>query len=336
MRNYTASILEAPGVFNLIDVPELEVPDGWAVLRVSYTGICGSDFPIVDGAHPRASFPLVMGHEITGIVEHPGSGNLKPGMRVAVNPLLTCGSCGPCSQGLGHICRNLRLLGIDAPGSLASLIAVPPSNLVPFRSGVDPTEAALAEPLAVAVHAVRRSRLASGERVVIFGAGPIGLLVGLVARHAGAAEITIVEPSSARREAAVTLGFSAIEPGDLQASRDSGDEGPAVVFDCAGHPSVAGQLANAAPARGRIVIVAVYHGPAAFDLRELAFAEQEVLGVRVYAPEDFVAAVRLVDEGSLGLERIPVSVLPLKEVAQGVNQARSSGGVVKTLIQSGH
>lgn len=336
MTAYTAARLEAPGKFTITHLPALAVPEGWVTVQVSYTGVCGSDFPIVDGTHLRACLPLVMGHEITGVVQYPGGGLLPTGTRVAVNPLLSCGNCGPCRSGLTHVCRNLRLLGIDAPGSLATHMAAPADNLVPFRSGVDPVQAALAEPLAVAVHAVRRSRLRAGEDAVVFGAGPIGLLVALVARHAGSPSVTVIEPSPGRRKAAEALGFAALEPDRLPDARQRGDGGPVVVFDCAGHPSVAAQITRSAPVHGRIIIVAIYHAAAAFDLRELAFAEQEVIGARVYAREDFVAAVRLIEEGALDLHRLPVSVLPLEEVSVAIAQARSAGAAVKTLIQSGH
>lgn len=335
MTAYSASRLEGPGEFRMVDIPALDVPEGWAVVRVSFTGVCGSDFPIVDGAHPRAVFPLVLGHEITGVVHSPGKGALSVGTRVAVNPLLSCGICGACLKGLEHLCRRLRLLGIDAPGSLATLVAAPPENLVPFRSGIAPIEAAFAEPLAVAVHAVRRSRLAGGESVMIFGAGPIGLLVALVARQLGAVSITIVEPSAARREVGTALGFVVVEPAAVVSARKNDDKGPAIVFDCAGHHSVATQATQVAPVRGRIVIVAVHGAPVEFDLRELAFAEQEVIGVRVYASEDFADAVRLIEEGSLRLDRIPVEIFPLEEAHSAVEQARSAGGAVKILVKSG-
>lgn len=326
-------VLVAPEAFELREDVLATRRPGWARVKVSYTGICGSDFPIVSGQHPRAVLPLVMGHEITGVVLESDSGP-PPGTRVAINPLLHCGNCGACQARLTHLCRSLRLLGIDAPGSLAEVMEAPDENLFPFADTTDAVSAAWAEPLAVAVHAVRRSNLTAGESALIFGAGPIGLLVALVARHYNAGTITIAEPAVQRREVAESLGFSTVAPEDLRSARARADSGPDVVFDCAGHPKVAPLLTDVAPVRGRIVIVAVHHRPELIDLRELAFAEQQVSGVRVYERGDFGTAVRLIDEGALPLVDIPVVVYPLSHIAAAVDEARSGRGAVKILVAS--
>ncbi|WP_426300130.1 zinc-dependent alcohol dehydrogenase [Arthrobacter sp. R-11] len=332
--NMRAAVLRAPGEFatEWQQHPEPAATD--VLIRVSYTGICGSDFPIVKGLHPRASLPLVLGHEITGIVEHSGDGGPPAGTTVAVNPLLPCGDCGACRRGLRHVCRKLRLLGIDAPGSMTELMAVPAGNVIPFSGDVPAKEAALAEPLAVAVHAVRRARLLPGERALVFGAGPIGILVALAARHAGTSGVAVVEPSERRRQIVEALGLRAIAPEEVPVARENSDDAADVIFDCAGHHSVTPLLTEAAPVRGRIVIVAVHHGPAGVDLRELAFAEQEIIGVRVYEPDDFAEAVRLISSHALPLAEIPISEYPLEAVADAFTEATSGSGAVKVLVTS--
>lgn len=330
-----AAVLQGAGQFATQWLPRPEPRRDEVLIRVSYTGICGSDFPIVNGSHPRATFPLILGHEITGTVEHPGVSDLRIGATVAVNPLLPCGTCGACRRGLGHVCRNLRLLGIDVNGSMAELMTAPATNVLPFSRKVPSKEAALAEPLAVAVHAVRRARVAAGHRVLIFGAGPIGILVALVARHSGAADVAVVEPSERRRNVVEELGFRAIAPAASQVAREHRDDVADVVFDCAGHHSVTPRLTEVAPIRGRIVIVAVHHGPAEVDLRELAFAEQEIIGVRVYEAADFAESVRLISDRALALADIPVSEHPLEAAADAFAEARSGAGAVKVLVGSG-
>jgi (R,R)-butanediol dehydrogenase/meso-butanediol dehydrogenase/diacetyl reductase len=180
-----SSVLIEAGRFELRKESVCPPSTTQALVRVTYTGICGSDFPIVDGLHPRAAMPLVLGHEITGVIESSGGSTLPAGTPVAVNPLIACLKCTACSQGFFHVCKNLKIMGIDTAGSLSELLAVPIYNLYPFSAHIDPVQAAFAEPLAVAIHAVRRSRLTRAERVLIFGAGPIGILVGLVAKHMG-------------------------------------------------------------------------------------------------------------------------------------------------------
>jgi (R,R)-butanediol dehydrogenase/meso-butanediol dehydrogenase/diacetyl reductase len=333
-RDIRAAVLQAPGQFGTQRLRRPEAGTGEVLVRVSFTGICGSDFPIVNGTHPRATLPLVIGHEITGTIEQPGNSGLAAGAAVAVNPLLPCGTCGACQKGLPHVCRNLKLLGIDTPGSMAELMAVPAANVIPFSGHIPPKEAALAEPLAVAVHAVRRARLAAGERVLIFGAGPIGILVALAARHAGAADVAVVEPSERRREVVESLGLRALAPEDVPVAREHNETTADIVFDCAGHHSVTSLLTEVAPVRGRIVIVAVHHGPAEVDLRELAFAEQEIIGVRVYEPADFAESVQLISHQELPLAGIPVSEYPLEAAADAFAEARSGAGAVKILVRS--
>ncbi|ABM10037.1 2-desacetyl-2-hydroxyethyl bacteriochlorophyllide A dehydrogenase [Pseudarthrobacter sp. PvP004] len=329
-----AAVLKAPEQFGTQRLRRPEAGPGEVLVRVSFTGICGSDFPIVSGTHPRATLPLVMGHEITGTIENPGDSGLTEGATVAVNPLLPCDTCGACRKELWHVCRNLRLLGIDTPGSMAELIAVPAANVIPFSENVPAKEAALAEPLAVAVHAIRRARLAAGERVLIFGAGPIGILVALAARHAGAADVAVVEPSERRREVVEALGLRALGPSDVPVAKEHGETATDVVFDCAGHHSVTPLLTKVAPVRGRIVIVAVHHGSAEVDLRELAFAEQEIIGVRVYESADFAESVRLISHHELPLAGIPISEYPLESVEEAFAEARSGTGAVKILVRS--
>lgn len=329
-----SSVLIEAGRFELreesIDPPS----ETTALVRVTYTGICGSDFPIVDGLHPRAPLPLVLGHEITGVIESPGGSRLAAGTPVAVNPLLACLDCTACSQGFFHVCKNLKIIGIDTAGSLSELLAVPVQNLYPFSSLVDPVQAAFAEPLAVAIHAVRRSRLARAERVLIFGAGPIGMLVALVARQMGAGQVSIVETSVQRRSVVEELGLTALEPTDVGTGRMFDVDAPDVIFDCAGHPSLPPLLTAFASVRGRIVIVALHQTPTSVDLKELALSEQEIIGTRVYTCEDFADAVRYIGEDALGLDRIPVTEYDLESVGEAFAEARSGKGAIKVLVRS--
>jgi (R,R)-butanediol dehydrogenase/meso-butanediol dehydrogenase/diacetyl reductase len=323
---------------NQIDIQQLPVPDlppGWALIRSEYTGLCGTDFSILHGSHMRAVAPLVMGHEITGIVEIAADGGPPVGTRVTVEPLISCGHCWPCRHDASHVCRNLRLYGIDLPGSLAEYVALPASALVAVRADVPVLEVALAEPLAVAVHAISQSQLRGGETVLVFGAGPIGVLTALVARQAGAARVLVSEPSPDRLAVAASLGFEALssdtDPVEAVKAATDGD-GADIVFDTAAHPSVAAVLSAAARVKGTIVLVGVYKKPAPVDLQALTFAEQRVVGVRVYTRADVERAVELIEADELGLGRIPVQVFPLEDTAAAFDLATAAGKVLKVLV----
>ena len=208
---------DGPGQVHAVDIAPPQPRDGWVVVDVARCGLCGTDLHICSGHHPRAVPGLVLGHEMSGTLATDAAtveGVLPAGTPVVVNPLLPCGHCATCLAGRPHTCANLKLLGIDAPGGAAEQVAVPEGSLVPLPADADLAAAAFAEPLAVAVRAVRRSRLALGEDVVVVGAGPVGLAVALSARQAGAASVRVLETAPARREVASRLGLDVTDPQD--------------------------------------------------------------------------------------------------------------------------
>jgi 2-desacetyl-2-hydroxyethyl bacteriochlorophyllide A dehydrogenase len=234
---------------------------------------------------------------------------------------------------LSHTCRQLRLVGIDVDGGLAELVAVPASNLVPVSPQVPLTEAVLAEPLAVAIHAVERVGSVADATVLVVGAGPIGVLTGLVAASRGA-RVLMSEPHPGRRALADGLGFQTLDPNgslvDEVATLTDGVMSD-VLFDCAAYPPLAPQLSTLAREHGSIVLVALYSQPAPLDLHAITFAEQMLLGSRVYTPADLTAAVSLIGAGHLRLSRLPIGVFGLDDVAGAVNAARE-GAALKIAV----
>jgi (R,R)-butanediol dehydrogenase / meso-butanediol dehydrogenase / diacetyl reductase len=311
---------------------------GWALVRVQLTGLCGTDLAIFAGRHQRAQAPLIMGHEMVGTVETVNGEGPVPGTHVAVNPLMSCGLCWPCQHGLPHTCRHLRLLGIDRDGSLADVVAVPISALVPLTRETPLRQAALVEPLAVAVRAVRQASVEAGDSVMIFGGGPIGILTGLVARAAGAAAILVAEPNVERRAVARRVGFVGVDatgPALVDAVRDlTRGVGADVTFDTAGDPAVPPLVSPVTREHGTVVIAGLHHQPAVLDLHALTFAEQRLIGSRVYTREDFSTAVATVEADTLNLGQLPVRVLPLEDALQAFSYASAHPGVVKVLVAS--
>lgn len=321
-----------------VDVVETtvpEVPEGWALVKVAYNGICGTDLAILHGKHPRAAHGLVLGHEMSGWVERSGASGPAVGTLVVVEPLISCGECRSCKNGLSHVCRSLGLYGIDAAGGMAQYVALPPEVLHAVPDAVSPRTATLAEPLAVAVHAVELSGMAVGDVVAVYGAGPIGVLTALVARHAGASAVVITEPSPWRREVAASLGFTVVAPDSTMAATLApltDGEGADTTFDSAAHPSVAADLAATTRVRGRIVVVGVYKQPTAIDLQAVCFKEQSVVGVRVYTSANMARAIELIAGGELGLERFPTKAFDLTDVAAAFDAATSGQDCLKVLV----
>ena len=297
--------------------------DGQVLVDVAFCGLCGTDLHICAGEHPRARPGIVLGHEISGRLHH-AYDVLPAGTKVVVDPLLPCGHCPTCRYGRPHTCANLRLLGIDVAGGAAEQVAVRVDRLVPVLEDADLRLLAFAEPLAVAVRAVRRSGLTIGEVVTVAGAGPIGLAVAACARMAGAASVTVVEPLPARRRLATELEFETAESVAASAAD--------VVFDAAAHPAVAAELAEAAWPGGRVVLVGVYGAPAPLDLRSLTFKEVTVIGTRVYSRDDLRVATRMIAEGRFDPTPLITRAVPLAEAPAAVDDLRA-GREVKLLVQ---
>ena len=292
--------------------PRPRAGDGMVLVDVAYCGLCGTDLHICAGEHPRARPGIVLGHEISGRL-HTGRAGLAAGTKVVVDPLLPCGTCRPCRGGRPHTCANLRLLGIDEPGGAAEQVAVPADRVLPVPDDADLRRLAFAEPLAVAVRAVRRAGLAIGEEVTVAGAGPIGLAVAACARLAGAGRVL-----------AADLGFKTAET--LDGTRAE------VVFDAAAHPAVAAGLAEAVAVGGRVVLVGVYGRPAPLDLRALTFKEVTMLGTRVYSRDDLQVATAMVAGGRFDPGPVITRAVPLAEAPAAVDDLRA-GREVKLLVQ---
>ena len=335
MSTMTAAVWSGTDQVEVTDVPLPEVPEGWALVRIAYNGICGTDLSIFHGKHPRAVPGLIPGHEMSGWVERAGASGPAEGTLVTVEPLISCGECKACRDGHAHVCRRLGLYGIDTPGAMAQYVALPPEVLHPVPEGVDPRTATLAEPLAVAVHAVALSGMRPGDTVAVFGAGPIGMLTALVARHEGAGRVLVTEPSPWRRQVAEGLGFTVVPAGSTMTAElaDLTDgEGADVTFDTAAHPSVAAELTAATRVLGRIVVVGVYKQPVPIDLQAVCFKEQTLVGVRVYTTADMTRAIELIASGDLTLDRFPTTAFDLADVGAAFDAATSGQDALKVLV----
>ena len=279
---------------------------GEVQIAVAYAGICGTDLHIFHGdMDSRVTTPAVIGHEMSGTIAALGEGveGWALGDPVTVMPLDWDGTCPACLAGNQHICQHLDFVGIDSPGALQGRWNVRADLLVALPDGLALREAALVEPVAVAVHDVRRSGLRPGERAVVFGGGPIGVLIALVARSEGA-EIVLVEPDASRRAIVESLGLRTLDPTsqDLVANVEewTGGAGADVVFEVSGAPAAVLAATGVAKVRGTLVIVAIHPQPRPIDLQRVFWRELTILGARVYQRVDFERAVEL-----LAAEEIP-------------------------------
>lgn len=310
-------------------------PEGWSLVKVAYSGICGTDLNIYVGAHPRAKGPLIFGHEISGTLVS-GHPTLAPGTPVTMLPLLSCDHCEPCSTGSRHVCKDLKLVGIDRDGGMAEYVACPSELIFPLPADVSLKLGALVEPLAVGVHAVRQAGFIPGDNALIFGAGPIGLCVAASLKLLGANGITIVERDPFRLNLAREIGFDTIDAKDADIVEEvlkiTGGKGADFTFDCAAHPSVSEILTRVTKVRGRVVIVGAYKKPAPVDLIQVMFRELTILGVRVYTPKDYEIAADLIQR-DFPFEKLITHSIPYQQIQEGFDLLLTGGDAIKVLIE---
>jgi len=316
-------------------------PPGHVKIDVAYTGICGTDLHIFHGdMDARVSAPAVLGHEMSGRVAAVGEGvaGHVAGEPVTVMPLAWCGACPACRAGHTHICHNLVFLGIDAPGSMQSTWTVPAAALVSLPGSLALDRAALVEPTAVAIHDVQRAGLRPGEHALVVGAGPIGLLIAVVARHAGA-DVLLVELDAYRKSLAESLGFTVIGPRAANPVEAvvawTGGAGAAVAFEVSGAAAGVTTAVDALATRGRLVQVAIHPAPREVSLHRFFWRELTLVGARLYRRADFEAAVRLLADGVIPADVLISRTEPLARAAEAFSALESGAGVMKVLIDCG-
>lgn len=311
---------------------------GEVQIAVAFTGICGTDLHVIHGnMDSRVGPRAIIGHEMSGRVSALGEGvgEFSVGDPVTVMPLLWCGTCATCRAGHQHICERLTFVGIDSAGSLQQFWTVPQGIVVPLPANMSLKNAALVEPVAVAHHDVTRGRIASGEKVVVVGGGPVGLLIAIVAADRGA-DVVVVEPDAFRRSVAEGVGIAAVDPAThdaaaLMAPLNDG-AGADAVFEVSGsEPGLALALDVLRP-RGRLIVVGIHPQPRQVDVKRIFWRELEIVGARVYERSDYDAAIELIATGVIPSDALISKVVPLSSAPDAFAALAAGGSVMKVLI----
>jgi 2-desacetyl-2-hydroxyethyl bacteriochlorophyllide A dehydrogenase len=334
----------APGEVRLDEVARPEPGPEDVLVRIRACGICGTDLHWWHGAFPVP--PVCPGHEIAGEVAAVGRAvrTLKEGDAVALEGIVSCNACSSCASGAYHLCAGLGFVGITLAGGFADYIAVPARHCFRTPRGISAAAAALSEPLAVAVHGVRIAGMERGARVLVLGAGTIGLMAIVAARAAGAGEIVVTARRPHQRAAAMALG----------ASRVFGDDDPMGLGAFAGESpidlvleSVGGTADTLAVAMGAcrpagtICVLGVFTGSPAFPATLMVVKELTLKGSMVYnraaGRADFETTQDIIAREHARLEPVVTHRLPLGEVARAFALAadKASGAIKVTVTDEG-
>jgi 2-desacetyl-2-hydroxyethyl bacteriochlorophyllide A dehydrogenase len=296
------------------------------VVEVSACGICGTDLHLVDGEFDAARYPLTPGHEFAGQVVAIGRDvtTVRVGDLVAVDPSLYCGRCRACRQGHGNLCENWHAIGMTNPGAAAEYVAAPAWNAQRLPAGFDPTIGALIEPLSCAVHAYDVIRTKLADRMLIYGAGTMGLLLLTLAPRAGALSVAVVEPNAARRRQATTFGATEVVASGSELDRPGGFD---VVMDATGVIAAIEDGLTRVKRGGTFLQFGVTASEAAAEVSPFRIYNDEITVVgSMSVLESYERACDLATEADLGLVRLVSDQLPLQSYAVAVDRVRRGDG----------
>lgn len=326
------------GTLEVVDKPEPEPGPTEVLVAVERCGICGSDLHMKNA---RLLPPgAVMGHEFGGTIVGTGAEveGLSSGQRVSVLPAARCGTCAMCRGGRSELCptQMMTSLGLGFnDGAFAEYVRAPARSCVVLPETVSDAAAAVVEPYAVALHAVRRSAAARGgvSTAAVIGAGPIGLLTVAALRHEGVEAVAVAEPGPSRAATAERFGAAAVVDDARRVSAALGDA-PEVVFDCAGVPATAPAALEAVRPGGQVVLVGVVNPGEMFAMPGTLWVvkEADVLSSLAYTDGEFAEAVEHIVSGAVAVDDLVSEVRPLDAAEASFADLARPGGPVKILL----
>jgi 2-desacetyl-2-hydroxyethyl bacteriochlorophyllide A dehydrogenase len=330
-------ICDKPGMLSAIKRDKPVRRGNEVLLRLRRVGVCGTDLHIFSGNQPYLSYPRVMGHELAATVEEAPAGSpLEPGDLVSVMPYISCGECDACRKGRTNCCRNISVLGVHRDGGMTEFLCLP-EKFVLKAEGLTSDQAAMVEFLAIGAHAVARAKVSARERVLIAGAGPIGLAVAVFARLEGA-QVTLIDGRSDRLDfARAHLGVTSavrLGEGDIEAlSAVTGGDFFDAVFDATGNPKAIERGFAFVAHGGVYVLVSIVASDITFADPEFHKRETTLLGSRNATREDFERVMDALRGGKVPDALITHRLALVDVPEQFASLADPAAGVVKAMVE---
>ena len=334
-----AVFIENPGEAVIRDIPRPARKPGEALLKLLYGGICGSDLGSYRGTFAYFSYPRTPGHEFSAeILEiDENDRGLKPGMVVVCNPYFNCGECYSCKHGLVNACMSNQTMGVQREGAFSDYITMPLERIYD-GTGLEPLVLAIIEPLCISYHGVKRAGVKGGDKVLIVGAGTIGILAAVAAKQKGA-EVYIAEVSRVKLDYAREFGVDGVvladgpEAYERAVKEITGGNGFDVTIEAVGLPSTFQNCIDAAAFGGRMVLIGVGKDNLDFNFTMIQKKELNVFGSRNALKPDFLELIDLVKEGKIPLKKIITDVYKFDQAPRAFQELNENAGrMLKVMI----
>ncbi|MCB0005413.1 MAG: zinc-dependent alcohol dehydrogenase family protein [Anaerolineales bacterium] len=326
-----------PNQIEVVALAEPEIGPEDVLIQVRAAGICGTDIHILKGEYPFARFPMVPGHEFSGEVVAVGNAvtRFKPGDRVTADPNIPCNRCENCQRNEPNQCQNLAVIGVTRDGAFAEYVAAPEAVTFPIGD-MSFSDAALIEPLACVAWGLQRVQIQAGDRVLIFGAGPMGCLLAQAAAAAGAAQVDVTDVVPGRLAIIAELGVThTMLADDLpQNAKAFAPQGYDLVIDATGVPAVIQQTMAYTRPRGKIWLFGVAPDRATVPFSPYEIFRKDLAIIGSFAVNrTFPQAIMLLQNGKINLAPLVSHRLPIEEFARGFQLAQHDPGRMKVQFE---
>ena len=337
------SVMTEPGKIKFRTIEKPEVGPDEILMQTKRIGVCGSDIHVFHGLHPYTNYPVVQGHEVSGVVAAVGKNvdGFSVGDKITFTPQVTCGECYPCQNGMYHICENLKVMGFQTNGAGQEYFPLPAWNVLKLPDEFPLDYGALVEPIAVAVHSLQRGGDVAGKKVLVLGAGTIGNLTAQTAKAMGAAAVMITDISAYKLEKAKACGIDFVintaedELGEAIAAHFGPAKGD-LILECVGVQSTADQAIENARKGTTIVVVGVFGEKPTIDLGLVQDRELSLVGTLMYKKKDFKQAIELISEGKMCLDDLVTHRFKFEEYLDAYHTIEESNGeYMKVMIELG-
>jgi 2-desacetyl-2-hydroxyethyl bacteriochlorophyllide A dehydrogenase len=341
------AVLQEPRKLEIVDKAKPEAGPGEVVVRTASTAVCHTDLSIYTGEHPGVRYPVVMGHESTGVIDSIGEGigaahsNLKTGQHVIINPIIACGQCDQCARGAGNLCRNAGLFGREVPGSLSEYVKLPAPYIHVLPPKLPLEAATIIETLATVRHAQNRVGVSAAESVVVLGMGTAGLLHVRLAVLTGATPVIAVSRTKWKLDMAERMGAhhllqTNVSDAVAEVRRLTGGKGADVVIDAAGGAETLKAAIDMLRPGGRFSAFAVSHEMVrGFSTFPLYFGEISIIGSRALTPQDMNPSIQLVASGAVDVSGFITAKYPLSDAAAAFEEyERNPSRILRIVIDS--